>query len=137
MQEFIASGSSTTDIFGGEILGYLCAEDFSIVNIYGYGFQYDPYGGSQNGGQLAGFWLDDTAFTIDFLDSIPVDSTYYDHVYLVPEPTTLLLLGLGVLVLRRRRWAIWAIGKGQHKVGECLAGQMRQQIGRTAGGRGG
>jgi hypothetical protein len=106
VQEFIASGSSTTDIFGGEILGHLCAEDLSMVNIYGYGFQYDPYGGSQNGGQLAGFWLDDTGFTIDFLDSSPVDSTYYDHVYLVPEPTTLVLLGLGALVLRGRNWAV-------------------------------
>jgi hypothetical protein len=106
IQEFLASDSSTTDIFGGEIVGFLCADGSSVVNIYGYGFAYDPYGGGQNGGQLTGFWLDNTGFVIDFMDCSPTSSTYYDHVYLVPEPTTLLLLGLGGLMLRRRRCVV-------------------------------
>jgi hypothetical protein len=59
--------------------------------------------GSRNGGQLISFWTDDTPFSIDFLDNIDVGSTYYDHVHLVPEPVTLLLLGLGAVMLRRKR----------------------------------
>jgi len=81
----------------------LYATDASVVNIYGYAFNYDPLGGSRNGGQLTGFWEGGNPFSIDFLDNIETGSTYYDHVVLIPEPATLLLLGLGAVMLRRIR----------------------------------
>ena len=98
-----AADSSTIDISGGMITDWLYATDRSVVNIYGYGFDYDPYGGRWNGGELTGFWMDDSPFTIELLDNVAVDSTYYDHINLVPEPATLSLLLLGGLAGRRRR----------------------------------
>lgn len=98
-----ASDDSTVNLHGGTIDDWLYATDNSVVNIYGYDFDYDPDAGGWNGGQLTGLWMDATPLTIDFLDNIAVDSTYYDHVNLVPEPTTLLLLTLGAVMLRKRR----------------------------------
>jgi hypothetical protein len=98
-----ASDLSTVNLHGGEITDWLYATDSSMVNIYGYGFNYDGDAGDWNGGLLTGFWFDDTPFSIDILDNIEVDSTYYDHVNLVPEPCTLSLLILGGLGLLRKR----------------------------------
>jgi len=98
-----ASDSSTVNLYGGEITDWLYATDDSVVNIYGYGFSYESEAGDWNGGQLTGYWLDDTPFTIDLLDNIVVDSTYYDHVNLVPEPGSLILIGAGCLFLRGKR----------------------------------
>ena len=74
------------------------------ANIYGYGFQYNPLTGDYGGGQLTGFWMDDTPFSIDLWYSsypgAPIIDTYA-HIVLIPEPATLLLLGSGGLFLRK------------------------------------
>ena len=98
-----ASDLSVVNLYGGVITDWLYATDSSVVNIFGYGFNYDSEAGDWNGGQLTGFWLDDSPFTIDLLDNIDIDSTYNDHVNLVPEPGSLLLIGVGGLFLRRKR----------------------------------
>lgn len=103
-----ASDSSTINLTGGEVTDWLYATDDSIVNIFGYGFDFVPDAGDWNGGQLTGFWEDTTAFSIDLLDNIAIDSTYYDHIVLtevepIPEPMTLLTLALGFGFVRRRR----------------------------------
>jgi hypothetical protein len=89
-------------LYGGEINDYLRAT--SMVNIYGHDFQYNPLAGDYRGGQLTGFWLDDTPLSIDlYYDDTPggpiIDT--YPHIVLIPEPSTILLLGLGVLLQRR------------------------------------
>ncbi len=59
---------------GGQILGGVLLEDNATMEIYGYGFAYDPNGGDpdnpkfSNGGRLTGFWRDGTAFSINFQD---------------------------------------------------------------------
>jgi hypothetical protein len=96
------SDSSTVNIHGGQIADWLYATDSSVVNIYGYDFEYSPDTGSRNGGQLTGYWSDGSPFKINFLDNITFGSTYYDYVVLIPEPSTLLLLGLGAVMLKRK-----------------------------------
>jgi len=54
------------------------------------------------GGILSGNWLDGSAFSIALEDRPGFDSTY-SNIQFIPEPTTLLLFGLGTILLRRRR----------------------------------
>ena len=95
--------ANAANLYGGTISDYLLAT--STVNIYGYGFEYDPLAGDYRGGQLTGFWGDDTPFSIDlYYDDTPggaiIDT--YPHIVLIPEPTTILLLTLGGLILKKR-----------------------------------
>ena len=58
-------GMSITNLYGGQITDCLGAGQSSVVNVHGYGFDYNPSGGSYDGGQITGFWLDNVPFTID------------------------------------------------------------------------
>ena len=90
-------GESIINLSGGQILGDLTVyNDTSWVHIYGYGFNNDPFGGSP----LTGFWADDTAFSINLVDS--TISTYDQIIFHeIPEPATLILFTLGGFLLRR------------------------------------
>jgi len=69
-----------------------------VVNIYGYGFNYVPTGDPfWGGGTLTGYLMDDNPFAINGLSQ-----DEFEHFNLIPEPTTLLLFGLGGLFLRKR-----------------------------------
>jgi hypothetical protein len=98
--EYLRAGESgIINLYGGLVTNCLDAWDSATVNTYGYGFNYNHSAGSWDGGQLTGFWLDGTAFSIDLY----APSTY-DHINLIPEPGSLALLSLGGLLLRRRRY---------------------------------
>jgi len=95
--EYVGAGDSgVINLYGGTITECLAAQDSSTINIYGYGFTYDPAAGSRDGGQLTGFWLDDTPFSIDLYGT-----GTYSHINLIPEPASLLLLALGALLSRQ------------------------------------
>ncbi|MHC4621793.1 MAG: PEP-CTERM sorting domain-containing protein [Planctomycetota bacterium] len=86
------------NLYGGVVKDSLAAIDFSVVNVFGHDLGLSNSGGAYGDGQVYGFWLGDAPFTIDLNGS-----QTYSHIYLVPEPTSLGLLALGSLLLRRRR----------------------------------
>jgi len=97
--EYLRAGDSgIINLYGGLVTNCLDAWDSATINTYGYGFNYDPIAGSWDGGQLRGFWLDDTRFTIDLYG---IET--YSHINLIPEPSTLLFFALGFVALRRKR----------------------------------
>jgi len=110
--------SSSGNIYGGQI-GWLTTGDDAVVNIYGGNFDvfsfhtpstpsvflyaYDviihPDGGVNNLPWIEGnYYLDDMLFSVTFdgKDSI-------SRLTIVPEPGTLLMVGLGGLLLRKRK----------------------------------
>lgn len=86
--------SSTLNVYGGglDVGNSPIFYELSTVNIYGYGFDYD------GSGVLTGFLSDDSSFI--FRELSPSD---YAHLNLIPEPATILLFGLGGILLRKRR----------------------------------
>jgi hypothetical protein len=93
-----AGYSGTIDLYGGTVTESLYVGDLATINIYGHDFIYDPDGGASDGGQIRGFYLDNSEFVID----LNGEETY-SHINFVPEPTSLLLFGLGALIVRRKK----------------------------------
>ncbi|MHC4625134.1 MAG: PEP-CTERM sorting domain-containing protein [Planctomycetota bacterium] len=91
-------GEATANLYGGTISDSLIATEDSLVNIFGYDLVLTSWGGSYGYGQVYGYWLDDTPFMIELNGA-----ETYTHINLIPEPGSLALLGLGALLLRRKR----------------------------------
>ena len=54
------------------------------------------------GNLLTGNWLDGSGFSVTLVDQTGYDSVY-SNINFIPEPATLLLFGVGGLILRKRR----------------------------------
>jgi hypothetical protein len=105
-----ASDSSQVDISGGVIGSYLVFWDSAIVTIHGSNFAVD--GQAFDYGELASIYGGSTSLepvrrlTGTLVSGEPIDNHFYighdAKIFLVPEPTTLLLLGLGAIMVRRK-----------------------------------
>ncbi len=117
----IEVGPGEFNIYGGVITGkgISATNSSSVVNIYGYGFCYDPFHSQRGGndGMLTGFWHDATPFAIDFWHpAYAVGYNSFDKVVLhevppqaVPAPGAVLLgsIGLGLSGWSCRRTSRW------------------------------
>ncbi|MGD0078446.1 MAG: PEP-CTERM sorting domain-containing protein [Sedimentisphaerales bacterium] len=70
----------------------------AMVNVYGYGFNYNPTGGNLGEGILTGYLLDNNFFSINGLSE-----SEFQSFNLIPEPATLALFAIGSLAILRRR----------------------------------
>jgi len=98
----IGRDDGIANLYIGSISSYIAAHDSSIVNIFGYDLYKSDSGGAYGDGIVYGLWTDGTPFNIALRDDEfgPTFPNIYLHE--IPEPGTLILLGLGSLVLRKK-----------------------------------
>ena len=84
---------STMDV----LFVYASITEQGTMNIYGTDCQWSFVGSSAD---LTGYWFNGESFRFQFRDS---QASTLENVHIIPEPTTLLLIGLGGLMLRRKR----------------------------------
>jgi hypothetical protein len=97
MNYFAAGGNSIVNIYGG-FMNRLDIGENAILNLNAKDVQYHPTGGYWNGGWIEGKYLNNNYFDFDVRNENALS-----HITVVPEPSTLFLLGLGCLLLRRKK----------------------------------
>jgi hypothetical protein len=99
MDIFLVRHNSIVNIYGGDLSRLMVyGNENGMVNLYAKDIVYHTTGGYWNNGWIEGSYLNDIHFDFD-IPSIEVAS----HINIIPEPTTILLLGIGSILLRKRR----------------------------------
>lgn len=93
-----ASGAGVLNLYYGRVTEYLSTWGDAVVNVFGDDLGKTNVGGKYGYGRVYGFLLDDSPFTIDF-----GNSETYSHVNLIPEPSSLVLLGFGGIILKWKK----------------------------------
>lgn len=92
-----AKADSRISLYGGSIGNILTAEDTSIITVYGSNFNYGPGEIPDRTGTLTGILSNGDPINNDFYISTNAS------IVLVPEPSTLLLVVLGAVLIRKRK----------------------------------
>ena len=94
MGEIALYSHNLFNLSGGQVgqLTITSVESWAILDGYGFS-EYVP------GNPITGYWHDDTAFSIDLIDD---GISTYGQIIFIPEPVSVLLLGIGGLILRKR-----------------------------------
>jgi hypothetical protein len=92
-----AAENSTVNLHGGSI-SEAWVQDNGTLNIYGYDFETELVGSGAHT-LLTGYWLDGTELSILFYREYSLP----EQVNLLPEPISILFLGLGFVALRKRK----------------------------------
>ena len=92
--------NSIVNLYGGHVATFTAhPSEFAILKLYAYDVTYHTSGGYWNDGWIEGkYILYDQPFRFDIYGD---DS--FSHVNIVPEPATMMLLGLGSLLVIRKR----------------------------------
>ena len=90
-----------TAIFSGGSINYIASFQDSDIKKH-ITFICDIDSVDLTGDQLTGNWLDGSSFSVTLLDQTDYDSVY-SNIQFIPEPATLLLFGVGGVILRKRR----------------------------------
>jgi hypothetical protein len=73
-----------------------------LLNLYAYDVTYHETGGYYDRGWIEGRYIDDDLyFNFDF-----VESDSFSHITIIPEPATILLLGLGAINIHISKFRI-------------------------------
>lgn len=89
------SQSGTLNLFGGDIEVLTGNGIDGTINIYGTSLSITGNGGVYDGGIVSGAWSDGTVFSIDMYGAYSLIQLHE-----IPEPCTIILLGLGGLFVR-------------------------------------
>jgi len=87
---------SVTNIYEAS-LNFVDAVDSSRINMYVESYNWNPTGGTWGDGLLTGIWLNTSQpFSIEIIDLQTIN-----HINFIPEPTTIILFGLGSIIFSR------------------------------------
>lgn len=92
--------NTVINIYGGS-LNVLASRPDSTVYLHAYDVVYHPAGGLGNPAWLEGIYYSKNSPFSFIFDGL--DDSCYEQVTIVPEPITLVFLGLGYLILRRKK----------------------------------
>ena len=90
-----ANDDSIVNIYRGRLFDFLHAGESSQINLYAYNVTYNDITHFLEGN----YYKDDSFFSFELLHG----QDTYSHIVVVPEPTTILLLGLGSLFVIGKR----------------------------------
>lgn len=101
-EEITVGSSATASLYGGRIDAITSLQKVVAPSIDLYcqpDWEWVETGDVITG--ITGHWLDGTAFDIELINDNRYDPTWM-NINIMPEPTTLALLGLGCLLIRKR-----------------------------------
>ena len=99
MECLFIQGNSIVNIHAaGDTLEMFAAGNDSVAYLYAYDVTFHSTGGIKNDGWIEGIYIsNDAPFSFSFYNDVS-----YQHLNIVPEPTSVLFFSLGLFIVRKR-----------------------------------